>query len=118
MRVAAMHVKIVSIFILTGFTFGTHTDQDNADLEARTALPRPSWVDLGPEPFGGLPRQRDVVARKIPLETHITTASTSADITAQGEFSAYVPYIPTGYYTHSSQSRYPTARTSAHIFWR
>lgn len=88
MRVAAMHVKLVSILILTSFTFGTHVDQDNADLEARTALPQPSWVDLGPEPFGGLPRQRDVAARKIPLETHVTQASTSADITAQSEFSA------------------------------
>ncbi|KAL2280273.1 hypothetical protein FJTKL_12559 [Diaporthe vaccinii] len=78
-----MAFKIVSILILVGFTFGAHVDQDNTDLEARAALPHPSWVDLGPRPFGGLPRQRDIVARKVPLETLITRESTSADITEQ-----------------------------------
>lgn len=86
--IAAMAFKIVSILILMGFTFGTHVDQDNADLEARTALPQPSWVDLGPEPFGGLPRQRDIVARIFPSETLIIRESTSADSTEQSKFYA------------------------------
>ncbi|KAG6367200.1 hypothetical protein INS49_001385 [Diaporthe citri] len=78
-----MAFKFVYILILMGFTFGAHVGRDNTDLEARTALPQPSWVDLGPEPFGGLPRQRDMTARKFPLETLITRESTSADITEQ-----------------------------------
>lgn len=83
-----MAFKIVSILLLMGLTFGAHIEQDNTDLEARTALPQPSWVDLGPRPFGGLPRQDDIAARKIPLETLKTRESTSADITEQSEFSA------------------------------
>lgn len=88
MKIATMDVKIVWTLIVMGFAFGTHVEQDSADLDARSALPQPSWVDLGPEPFGGLPRQRDIAAGTSSLGTLITPASTPTDSTERRKFSS------------------------------
>ncbi|KAJ0123455.1 hypothetical protein J7T55_011920 [Diaporthe amygdali] len=82
-----MFVELVSILALLGFAIGVHTDQDAGDLEARSAQPQPSWVDLGPLPFGGVPHEEDVVVEKFPLDTLITRASNTADSTEQNDWS-------------------------------
>lgn len=91
MRRAEMFVELVSILALLGFAIGVHTDQDGGDLEARSAQPQPSWVDLGPLPFGEVPHEEDVVVEKFPLDTLITRASNTADSTEQSEFTPLVP---------------------------
>lgn len=88
MRVASMGIEIAVVLILLGSAIGVHVDQDKADLEARAALPQPSWVNLGPMPFGGLPRQADIVARTVPLETLATRAATPDGSTEHSESSA------------------------------
>lgn len=111
-KIATMGVKVVSILIVMGFAIGAHVDQDSAELDARSALPQPSWVDLGPVPFGGLPRRGDIVARAI------TPTYTSADSTKRRKFSVRLSRTPAGYHTHYSRRRCRAACTSAHIIWR
>lgn len=85
-----MGAKIVSILILMCFVLGEHTEQDGADLEARPVLDQASWVNLGPLQFGGVPRQRDVAARTLPLEILTTLASSQADSTQHSTLCAYI----------------------------
>ncbi|KAK2601000.1 hypothetical protein N8I77_010484 [Diaporthe amygdali] len=104
MRRAEMFVELVSILALLGFAIGVHTDQDGGDLEARSAQPQPSWVDLNPLPFGGVPHEEDVVVEKSPLDTLITRASNTADSTEQNDWSleSMLTEAPVAHITSSS----------------
>lgn len=83
-----MGIGIVSIFVLLGCAIGSHTNEDGGDLEAKSALPQPSWKDLGPLPFGGVPRQEDIVLETFPRETLITRASIPAEVAEHGKSAA------------------------------
>lgn len=105
MLIAAMGGNLVLLLIFMSFAIGEHFDQDSKDLEARSALPQPSLVDLGAVPFGGIPRQRE-------------PATPSDDSTEQSKSFAQVFRFPVGCHVHNLRSRYPVACAPAHSISR
>lgn len=111
MLIAAMGGILVSLFIFMGFAVGTFVDQESRDRDPRSADPQSSLVDPGTI-LGGFPRQWDTKARAFPLESLITLATPSADITEHSKFSAQMSEIPLEYHAHILRSRYRSACAS------
>ncbi|ROW10233.1 hypothetical protein VMCG_01675 [Cytospora schulzeri] len=116
MWAAALRVGLPSLVVFLVSVAAARPEHD-VELDARSALPQPSWKDVGLLPFGGLSNaeENDEIDRPVPRTSTVLEVADAASTNAQTGYWSHVYPLSLAPVSHIAPSLGIATPSSGHV---